>query len=130
MAAGRLFKYKLRRWVNIVHKEFGLEDKTEYTMNWFEQIRRKCYFEDEDWYYICAIPYPNLWGEIELSVLSYYIVPEKRTVKNFWFVQNRIKDIAKSFNARYIIQRSHLNGKLNGVLMKKGYKQGSVIMEL
>lgn len=106
----------------MVNAEYGLSDRDSYT----EEFIRRLYpisvaIEDENgylWYMIAE----DDWGYKCMSVLSYYIFPEKRTAANFLKLQRKIETIAKYEKVKYIEQGSHLNPKVNDILLRFGYK--------
>lgn len=71
--------------------------------------------------YLVYLIAPNLFCEKEFNVISWYIKPEQRNIKNFMKIQRDIKKLAKDSGCRYIKQYSHLNPKLNRWLEKVGY---------
>ncbi len=71
--------------------------------------------------YLLYLIAPNLFGEKEFNVVSWYINPKQRNFKNFMKIQRDIKKLAKDSGCRYIKQYSHLNPKLNRWLEKVGY---------
>lgn len=119
-------KEKIRFWVEQVNKEFGLSDKNEESIKFFEKIAPISDVIDGGYYYVWCIVAPDMWGEKYLSVVSWYIMPDKRTVGNFKKIQQEIITLAKDKKVGYIIQGSHLNDKLYDVLKQMDYKTFSM----
>lgn len=117
---------KITAWVNQVNKEYGLEDKDSYTVEFFKTIEPISEVIDGGYYYIWCLIAPDMWGEKYLSVVSWYIMPEHRNVATFKKVQDEIIKLAKRKKVGYIIQGSHLNDKLHRVLGKMGYRVASM----
>ena len=117
---------KITAWVNQVNKEYGLEDKDSYTVEFFKTIEPISEVIDGGYYYIWCLIAPDMWGEKYLSVVSWYIMPDKRNVATFKKVQDEIIKLAKRKKVGYIIQGSHLNDKLHRVLGKMGYRVASM----
>lgn len=117
---------KIRKWVEQVNKEYGLSDKNEASIKFFESIKNISEVIDGGYYYIWCIVAPDMWGEKYLSVVSWYILPEHRNVATFKKVQDEIIKLAKRKKVGYIIQGSHLNDKLHKVLGKMGYRVASM----
>lgn len=117
---------KIRKWVEIVNKEYGLSDKNETSIKFFESINNISEVIDGDYYYVWCLIAPDMWGEMYLSVVSWYIMPDKRNLATFKKVQDEIIKLAKRKKVGYIIQGSHLNDKLHRVLEKMGYKVASM----
>lgn len=114
----------ITRWVKIVNAEYGLSDKNKSSIDYFVKLKDIANFEFFNEGYLVTLVSDDMWGNKVLSVLSYYILPEHRNYKNFKKIQNRIEELAKTNNVRYIYQGSHLNSKLNNVLEKMGYSTG------
>ena len=106
----------------MVNAEYGLSDRDIYTENFVRKLfPYTTLLEDENgylWYMIVE----DDWGYRCMSILSYYIYPNKRTAVNFLKLQRKIETIAKNEKAKYIEQGSHLNPKVNDILGKMGYK--------
>lgn len=114
----------ISKWVKLVNAEYGLSDRDDESIDYFMKLRDYALFDYTNEYYLVCLPSVDMWGNKMLSVLSYYILPEHRSYKNFKKIQNRIEELAKINNVRYIYQGSHLNSKLNNVLEKMGYSVG------
>ena len=117
---------RIREFVEMVNKEYGLSDKNEVSVEFFEKIKDFSEVIDGGYYYIWCLVAPDMWGEKYLSVVSWYIMPDKRNVASFKKVQDEIIMLAKRKKVGYIIQGSHLNDKLHRVLGKMGYKVASM----
>lgn len=117
---------KIRYWVEQVNKEYGLSDKNDTSIKFFESIKNMSDVIDGGYYYIWCLVAPDMWGEKYLSVVSWYILPEYRNVATFKKVQDEIIMLAKRKKVGYIIQGSHLNDKLFKVLGKMGYRVASM----
>lgn len=114
----------------MVNAEYGLSDRDAYTESFVRRLfPYATLIEDENgylWYMIVE----DDWGYNCMSVLSYYIFPEKRTAVNFLKLQRKIETIAKYEKAKYIEQGSHLNPKVNDILAKMGYKTAVLRKEI
>lgn len=120
----------IEKWVKIVNSEYGLSDKNSFSIDYFKSIKNICHFIfRENWYLIYGI-YPDLWGNLELNIMSYYIMPKYRNATNFKKIQGLIDIIARRYKTRYIIQGSHLNDKIFKYLSSKGYKQSTMKLEI
>ena len=115
---------KIEKWVKIVNAEYGLSDRNDESIDYFMKIKDLANFDVDNISYLVTLVSKDMWGNKMLSVLSYYILPEHRSYKNFKKIQNRIEELAKINNVKYIYQGSHLNYKLNNVLEKMGYSVG------
>ena len=115
---------KIEKWVKIVNAEYGLSDRNDESIDYFMKIKDLANFDVDNISYLVTLVSKDMWGNKMLSVLSYYILPEHRSYKNFKKIQNRIEELAKINNVKYIYQGSHLNSKLNNVLENMGYSVG------
>lgn len=107
---------------HIINKEYGLSDRNDYTDEFITRLFPYSVAEEDENGYLWYMITTDDWGYRLMSVLSYYIYPEKRTAKNFLNLQRKIETIAKKEKVKYIEQGSHLNQKVNDVLAKLGYK--------
>ena len=122
---------EIRGWIEKVNSEFGLESKNDISQKYFMAIKNLCLFLMAKDMYAVLLPCPDMWGDIEVGVVSYYIVPEKRTFKNFLFLQNEIEKQSKRLGAKRICQGSHLVGdRLFPALKRRGYKVASLRKEI
>lgn len=121
---------KIKKWVEIVNAEYGLSDRNDESIDYFMKIKDLANFDIDDESYLVTLVSKDMWGNKMLSVLSYYILPEHRSYKNFKKIQKRIEELAKINNVKYIYQGSHLNSKLNKVLEKMGYSVGFYMKEI
>lgn len=122
---------EIRGWIETVNKEFKLEDKNEISQNYFMAIKNLCVFMRGDGMYAVLLPCPDMWGKLEIGVMSYYIVPEKRNIRSFLYLQREIEKEAKKRGAKSISQGSHLVGdRLYLYLQRNGYKVASMRKEL
>ncbi len=117
-------------WVPLVNAEYGLSDRDWFTIEYIDRLNPMIEAIQCEDYYVLYLIADNMWGDKELSVVSFYIKPEQRTAWLFLKLQNDIKSIAKQNNVRYINQGSHFNEKLFPVLDKKGYKISTMKMEV
>ena len=125
VAVGRAIE--LARMVNA---EYGLSDRDDYTEDFVRRLYPYTVSEEDDNGYLWYMIVTDDWGYRCMSVLSYYLFPDKRTVGNFRKLQKRIETIAKQEKVKYIEQGSHLNSKLNDLLLRMGYKQAVLRKEL
>ena len=123
-------KKTLEKWIKTFNKEYGLSHKNKECLDYFMKIREFANFDIDDSSILVTIVSSDAWGDKMLSVISYYILPEHRNYRNFIKIQNRIEELAKINNVRYIFQGSHLTPKLNGMLEKRGYKVGFMKKEI
>ena len=123
-------KKTLEKWIKTFNKEYGLSHKNKECLDYFMKIREIANFDIYDDSILVTLVFGDAWGEKILSVVTYYILPEHRNYKNFIKIQNRIDELAKNNNVRYIYQGSHLAPKLNSVLMKRGYQVGVMKKEI
>lgn len=114
----------------MVNKEYGLSDRDDYTEDFVRRLYPYTVSEEDDNGYLWYMITTDDWGFKYMNVLSYYIFPDKRTTKNFYKLQKRIETIAFQEKVKYIEQGSHLNPKVNDILMKRGYKQAILRKEL
>lgn len=114
----------------MVNKEFGLSDRDEYTEAFVRNIYPLTASEEDENGYLWYMIVTDDWGFKCMSVLSYYIFPEKRTASNFIKLQRKIESIAKKEKVKYIEQGSHLNPKVNDILARFGYKHAVLRKEL
>lgn len=114
----------------MVNKEYGLSDRDEYTESFVRNIYPLTVSEEDENGYLWYMISPDDWGFKCMSILSYYIFPEKRTAGNFIKLQRKIESIAKKEKVKYIEQGSHLNPKVNEILARFGYKHAVLRKEL
>ena len=112
----------IRKWVEIVNKEYGLSDKNEQSVAWFMQLRGVAKFIGTKEYYFVGLPTRDMWGKQGFAILSSYVLPEYRTAKCILKLQRHIISVAKECNSCYIIQGSHLGDKYFKFLNGIGYK--------
>lgn len=115
---------------HMVNAEYGLSDRNEYTDEFIKSIFPMTVLEEDDTGYLWYIISKDEWGYKCMSVLSYYIYPDKRTATNFMKIQKKIEGIAKKEKVKYIEQGSHLNSKVNDILVKMGYKHAVLRKDL
>lgn len=119
----------IRYWVNLVNTEIGRTDRNEESVRYFMAIRDIAVFDITDKYYMVYIIAPDMWGDLELSLVSTYIKPEYRTGKCFLEIQNKIKGVVRKNNVRYTIQGSHIDNKYFKFLKGIGYEVFSMRKE-
>ena len=107
---------------HLVNKEYGLSDRDKYTDEFVKNLFPYTVLEEDENGYLWYMINTDDWGYNCMSILSYYIYPEKRTGGNFIKLQRKIESIAKKEKVKYIEQGSHLNPKVNEVLVRLGYK--------
>ena len=115
---------------HMVNAEYGLSDRNEYTDRFITMLYPYTQQEEYDYGYLWWMITTDDWGVKFMNVLSYYLFPEHRTAKNFLKLQRRIETIAKSENVKYIEQGSHLNPKVNDILVRFGYKSSVLRKEM
>ena len=116
----------IREYVPLVNAEFGLSDKNEWGIRYFENMIKYSDYIIDDKHYVWVVCSKDMWEVPFMSVLSSYIKPEYRTVGMFRKMQEEIIMLAKSKKIKYILQGSHLNDKLHKVLGMMGYKTSSM----
>ena len=114
----------------MVNKEYGLSKRDRYTAKFIRSLYPYTVSEEDENGYLWYMITTDDWGFRFMSVLSYYIFPEKRTARNFLNLQKRIESIAKKEKVKYIEQGSHLNHKVNDILVRLGYKHAVLRKEL
>lgn len=112
----------VKYYVPIVNDEFGLSDRNENSIEFFQRILPYSDYIIDDEHYLWVISSMDMWGVPYLSVVSWFIKKEHRTVGYFKKVQDEIIMLAKKHKVEYIVQGSHLNDKLYKVLGKMGYR--------
>ena len=130
VADGKTVYDWIREYVPQVNEEFGLSDRNEKSIAFFDNIVPLSDYIIDNWHYLWVIPSYDMWGDKYLSVVSFYIKPQYRTVKNFRKVQDEIIMLAKKHKTVYIVQGSHLNEKLYKVLAKMGYRTSGMRRDL
>lgn len=115
---------------HLVNKEYGLSDRDKYTDEFVISLFPYTVLEEDENGYLWYMINTDDWGFRCLSVLSYYIYPDKRTARNFLNLQRRIESIAKIEKVKYIEQGSHLNPKVNEILVRFGYKHAVLRKEI
>jgi hypothetical protein len=119
----------IRYWVNLVNTEIGRTDRNEDSVRYFMALRDIAVFDITDKYYMVYIIAPDMWGDLELSLVSTYIKPEYRTGKCFLEIQNKIKGVVRKNNVKYTIQGSHIDNKYFKFLKGIGYEVFSMRKE-
>lgn len=114
----------------MVNKEFGLSDRDGYTERYVRALFPNTVLDEDENGYIWYMVTPDEWGYKCLSILSYYLFPDKRTAVNFIKLQRKIESIAKKEKVKYIEQGSHLNPKANEILVRFGYKHAVLRKEI
>lgn len=114
----------------MVNKEYGLSKRDRYTAKFIRNLYPYSVSEEDENGYLWYMISTDDWGFRFMSVLSYYIFPEKRTARNFLNLQKRIESIAKKEKVKYIEQGSHLNPKVNEILVRLGYKHAVLRKEM
>lgn len=121
-----MVRQKEKRYLDLIEQEFKIKIDREV----LECLKKLAQTKVYNFGYLLYLPTPNLFGEKELNVLSWYIEPKQRNFKNFMKIQRDIKKLAKDNGCRYIKQYSHLNPKLNRWLEKTGYIVGEYKKEI
>ena len=119
----------IRYWVNLVNTEIGRTDRNEDSVRYFMALRNVAVFDITDKYYMVYIIAPDMWGDLELSLVSTYIKPEYRTGKCFLEIQNKIKGVVRKNNVKYTVQGSHIDNKYFKFLKGIGYEVFSMRKE-
>ena len=127
VADGKTVYDWIREYVPQVNEEFGLSDRNEKSIAFFDNLVPLSDYIIDDWHYLWVLPSFDMWGDSYLIVVSFYIKPQYRTVKNFRKLQDEIIMLAKKHKSVYIIQGSHLNGKLHKILSKMGYETAQMM---
>ena len=108
---------KVKKYCKKIEEEF--QTKIDYKV--LELIGYMAEIKFYSFGYLFYLTVPNLFGEKEFNVISWYIKPKQRNFKNFTKIQIDIKKLAKDSGCKYIKQYSHLNPKLKRWLEKTGY---------
>ena len=117
----------IKYYVPLVNEEFGLSDRNEKSIEFFRNLMPLSDCIIDDWHYLWVLPSYDMWGDRYLMVASFFIKKEHRTVASFRKLQEEIIMLAKKHKSVYIIQGSHLNGKLHKVLSKMGYETAQMM---
>lgn len=121
---------QIERWVDLVNAENNLSVYNDLSIDFFKKIKDFAHFYETEQYYLVLMTSKNMWGQLELNVVSWYIKPKFRNSRYILEVQRLINNVAKTLKCRYIIQGSHLNDELFNLLLKDGYKMSSVRKEI
>jgi hypothetical protein len=130
VTVGKLTEEALDRWIPMVNGEYGLTDKNHLTYDFFRMMMPYADFIENEKYYIVSVYGWDMWGNSNITIMSWYIKPEYRKISIIKQLQQDIKDLAKLKNVRYIYQGSHLDDKLLKLLGKFGYKFQTMILEV
>lgn len=120
----------IKGWVELVNAEFGLSDKNNESINYFMSMKDYFIFINDPVMYAVLEPTSDMWGNKEMSVISFYIKPEHRDIKNLIKLQRKIEEISRAFEIKTIIQGSHLGDRLYKYLERTGYKVATMRKEL
>ena len=112
----------IKEYVQLNNSEFGLSDKNDTSIDYFEKIAPYCDYVFDEKHCLWVMPSKDMWGVPYLCVVCFYIKKEHRSVGFFRKVQDEIISLAKKHKVEYIVQGSHLNDKLHKVLGKMGYR--------
>ncbi len=110
------------KWIKIVNREFRLSRRNKYSTAFFYGFKDQSYFYIGNEGYFVAMEQQDMWGFRELTILSYYLLPEARTLENLNALLEEMEKLAKALKIKRICQGSHLNEKLPIYLKYKGYK--------
>ena len=127
---GKLTEERLDYWIPMVNAEYGLSERNAASKEFFMRLIPLCDFIDNDKYYIVSIYSWDMWGNSNITILSWYIKPEHRNIKTIKQVQEDIIELAKLKKVKYIYQGSHLGDKIFNLLEKYGYKPQTFIREV
>lgn len=120
-------------FVRRVNKELGKSDKDDFTINWFKALKGIARFiegENKAWYIVYIVA-PTMWGNKELSVVSFYAEPGVGRVGRLLKIMRLIHRTAKAEGCRRIVMGSHAGNreKLNRFLRASGFKEQSFVKE-
>lgn len=120
----------VKNWIETVNAEYGLTERNRFTISYIDSIRAESIFiYDEDKYAVLT-PCPDLWGNKEIVVVSFYIRPEKRSLKTLNELQNVIEQTARENGAKYINEGSHFEPRLHLYLQYRGFEVANLRKEL
>ena len=119
----------IRKWAELYNTEIGRADRIEDSVRYFMALRDVATFIDEKEYYLVYMIAPDMWGDKELYVVSFYIKPEYRNTNIFLKMQRQIESVAKENKIRYTIQGSHIDDKYFKLLSGIGYKVATMRKE-
>lgn len=120
----------IENWIKTVNAEYGLTERNRFTISYIDSIRDESIFiYDEDKYAVLT-PCPDLWGNKEIVVVSFYIRPEKRSLKTLNELQNVIEQTARENGAKYINEGSHFEPRLHLYLQYRGFEVANLRKEL
>lgn len=115
-------KRVISKWVKIVNKEIGREDRNEYCIDYFmrlSKLQNVRIVSHRNWYLVTMV-YNDMWGDKCLAVISCAV--KDKCVKSFLDIQREIKRLAKRNKVRYTIQGSHIRKKYFKFLKGIGYE--------
>lgn len=130
VVVGKITDEKLNYWIPMVNAEYGLSDKNQISVDYFKAIAHLCDLIENEKYYVVSLDGVDMWGNRNISIISWYIKPKYRTMCTIKRLQSDIIELAKQKNVKYILQGSHLNEKLLKLLGKLGYKAQTLKLEI
>ena len=130
VTVGKITEELMQYWIPMVNAEYGLSDRNEASFEFFRKLIPFADLIENDKYYIVGLCSTDMWGDPCLSILSWYIKPECRTLCTIKQLQRDIIELAKMKNVRYICQGSHLDDGILKLLGKLGYKPQTMMKEI
>lgn len=113
----------LIKWIERVNAELNRSDKNQACFDFITAVSDRSVFIIDDNFYAVLLPAPNLWGDMELHVISSYVLPEHRSFKKWRFLQSIIEQIAVVFECKNIIQGSHFgDARIYDFWQRDGYE--------
>ena len=121
-------------FVRRVNKELGKSDKDDFTINWFKALKGIARFiegENKAWYIVYIVA-PTMWGDKELSVVSFYAEPGAGRVGRLLKVMRVIQQSAEAEGCRRITMGGHFGNrdKFGHFLRKLGFVEALFIKEV
>ena len=121
-------------FVRRVNKELGKSDKDAFTIQWFQALKGVARFiegENKAWYIVYIVA-PTMWGDKELSVVSFYVEPGKGRTGRLLKIMRVIQQSAEAEGCRRIVMGSHTGNrdKFGRFLRQLGFQEQSFVKEV
>lgn len=114
---------QIKYWVKCYCNEYGYSDRIECVYDRIIKNKDRYKIILFDWGGVILNKGMDLLCNKILNVTAFYIHPDyRKNVKYLLKLQKIIKNVAKIEKVDYIIQGSHVNGKMNKYLEKIGWE--------
>ena len=120
----------IEHYVPIVNAEYGRSDRNAESIDYFKKLIGIAEFVVNNDYYLVYIVAPDMWGDLTLYLVSFYIMPDKRKAVFLRKLFSLIERLAKKNKVKYIVAGSHLNTKFHNFLLLTGYHQATFRKEI